>query len=616
MSERSSKLGTSSAEAPPPDSLASSRGLSLARLGPATAALGLVGLADPRVLLALPLLVGLSHFLPRNRISRAGELGIYAAIGGLLVLAARYGGEPRGGVTTTVALVATIFVLARVFFLPNLAAKGGDLALVLAAATAIGAPPQRFVPFGPVATFLVALATASRGLSRSELAPRAIFAAPKKRLVGLLFLVLAVGIGIAAGRVLPRFTYRYAEKLAMLLWHHPRSGFDDDVSLADGAGDVRKILESETVVLRVSGASVDHLRGKVYEVFDGNRWHGLSAIDPPRPLGTGTGTSSERTTVESLRPSKVYFAPLDLAVRDAPTRDGSIARGGKRSTWELVPAAPALPPPTSRDRTPARTYPDEIRALALEWTAGQPTDNDRLLAIEAHLLAGYRYTLSREPFQGSAIYDFLFVHRAGHCELFATAFALLARSVGIPTRLVGGYRVVEPGPQGDTYIVRERHAHAWVEAFHGDAWHTWDPTPAVAFTRKAPLWERALDAISDPRTEGVIGVTAVLVALGFFVRALAKKRKANTTEARRVAGLHPELVRLESVLAKEGVVRASSEGLFTFATRLEKAGDLLGAQAVRACANLSYGREGTEQDLRAHVNARVEDQRTTRPSLR
>jgi hypothetical protein len=613
LSPRASKLGTSPAEAPPRESPASGTGISLARLGPACAALGLVGLADPRVLLAVPLLAVLAHFLPQNRASRAGELGIYAVIGGVLVLAARYGGEPRGGVTTTVALVATIFVLARVFFQPNLAAKGGDLALVLVAATAIGAPPQRFVPFGPVATSLVALATASRWLLLGDLAPRAIFAAPKKRLAGLLFLVLAVGIGIAAGRALPRFTYRYAEKLAMLPWQRPRSGFDDDISLADGAGDVRKILESETVVLRVSGASVDHLRGKVYEVFDGHRWHGLSAIDPPRPLRTTA--SNELTTVEALQPSKVYFAPLDLAVRDAPTRDGSIARGGKRGTWELLPAVPALPPPTPRDRAPARTYPDEIRALALEWTAGQPTDNDRLLAIEGHLLAGYRYSLTREPFQGSAIYDFLFVHRAGHCELFATAFALLARSVGIPARLVGGYRVVEPGPRGDTYIVRERHAHAWVEAYHGDAWHTWDPTPAVAFTRKAPLWERALDAISDPKTEAAMGVVAGLVALGLFARTLVKRRKAKTTEAQRTAGLHPELVRLESVLAKDGVERARSEGLYAFAKRLEKGGDLLGAKAVRACANLSYGREGTEQDLVAQVNARVQD-RAARASLR
>ena len=591
-------------ESPSLGASSSEKRLSFARLGPACAALVLVGLADPRVLLALPVLVTLAHFLPQSRISRAGEIGSYAAIGRVLVLASRYGGEPRGGVTTTIALVATIFVLARVFFLPNLAAKGGDLALVLAAATAIGAPPQRFLPFGPVATCLVALATGSRRLSLRDFEPRALLFAPKKRLVGLLFLVDAIGIGIAAGRVLPRFTYRYAEKLAKLIWQRPRSGFDDELSLADGSGDVRKILESETVVLRVSGASVDHLRGKVYEVFDGNRWHGLSSIDPPRPLRTGT---NEHTTVEALQPSKVYFAPLDLAVRDTPTRDGSIARGAKRSSWDLVPAPPALPPPTSRDHAPARTYPNEIRALALEWTAGQPTDNDRLLSIEAHLLAGYRYTLSREPFQGSAIYDFLFVHRAGHCELFATAFALLARSVGIPARLVGGYRVVEPGPLGDTYIVRERHAHAWVEAYHGDSWHTWDPTPAVAFTRKAPLWERALDAISDPKTEAGIGVTAVLVAIGLFARTLAKRRKARTTEAQRTAALHPELVRLESVLAQEGVFRASSEGLFAFAKRLESAGDLLAAQAVRACANLCYGREGTEQDLAAHVNARIQE---------
>ena len=577
--------------------------LSIARVGPSVAAVGLVALADARVLVSVPLLALVAHLVPPKKLSRATELALYAALGGALVLVARFAGDPRGGVPTAIALVASVFVIVRMILFPVLAAKGGDLALVLVAATAIGAPPQPFVPFGPVATLLVALATASRVLTWNGPSPMAIRAALRKQLAAFVFLGLATLAGVAAGRALPLITYRYAAKLAKLIWDRPRSGFDDEVSLADGA-DVRRILESETLVLRASGTTVDHLRGKVYDVFDGNRWHGLSAIDPPRPLPQTTGRNAH-TTIEAVTPSRVYFAPLEFAVRDLPTRDGSISRGSPRSAWDLVPAAPAIAPPTARDRNYQRAFPEQVRKLALEWTAGRPTDNDRLLAIEEHLLTGYRYTLSREPFEGSAIYDFLFVHRAGHCELFATAFALLARAVGIPTRLVGGYRVVEPGALGDSYVVRERHAHAWVEAYHGDAWHTWDPTPAVAFTRKAPAWERALDALSEPRNEALVGAGAVLVAAGLVARSIAKKRRARAAEPGRAVPLHPELVRLEGVLASEGVVRARSEGLLAFASRLEKSGDSLGADAVRACAGLCYGREGTDEDLAARVTARV-----------
>lgn len=587
--------------------------LSIARIAPVVAALGLVGLADRRVLVALPIVVLVAHLAPQKKPSRVAELGIYAAAAGVIVLGARSGWEPRGGLPTAIALIAALFVVARVLFTPNLGPRGGDLGLVLLAATAIGAPPQRFVPFGPVATVLIGLAIAARGLTSNDVSLAAIRAAPKKRLAVLVFTGLAILCGVGAGRALPRLTYRYATRLAKLMWERPRAGFSDEISLSDGDGDVRKILESETVVLHVSGTSVDHLRGKIYETFDGKRWHGLSAIDPPRPEAPPLGARARTTTVEAVTPSRVYFAPIDLAVRNAPTRDGSIARGGLRSTWELYAAPPALPPPTSRDRVPSRVYTDEIRALAVEWTKGRPTDNDRLIAIEEHLLAGYRYTLAREPFTGSAIYDFLFVHHAGHCELFATAFALLARSVGIPTRMVGGYRVVEPGALGDSYVVRERHAHAWVEAFHGDAWHTWDPTPTTAFARRAPAWERALDALSQPRTEAALGAGALVVALALFARAIIKRRRARNVTALATVSLHPELVKLEACLATEGIVRARSEGLFTFASRLDAHGDSLAAEAVRACARLCYGREGTDETLAERVSARVD---APRPAVR
>lgn len=105
------------------------------------------------------------------------------------------------------------------------------------------------------------------------------------------------------------------------------------------------------------------------------------------------------------------------------------------------------------------------------------------------------------------IEDFVVNHRTGHCEYFASALVLMLRSQGIPARLVVGYHGGEYQPIGKYYLVREKHAHAWVEAHlppdqippntlvpeqihDGGAWLRLDPTPASAFTEQ--LGERTV----------------------------------------------------------------------------------------------------------------------------
>jgi hypothetical protein len=584
----------------------------MSRLGPAIAAIGFVSLGDPRAIVTLVPLVALHLLVEKRSVARASELGIYAALAAVVVATLRFGPEPRGGFATTIAGISAVFVGARSLFVPSFARHAADLGLVLVAATATGAPPQRFLPYGPLAIALLVLATYFREPRGETTKPTPAHVAARRRALGMAALFLAISslAGFAMGRALPIFTYRYATRLAKLVWERPRSSFEEDMVLEDGDASARTILESERVVLKVSGTSVDHLRGKVYDLFDGRRWHGMTSVDAPRGVAPSRGT---RVTVEAVHPSHVYFAPLDYAVVNATTRDGSIAKGPLRSTWEMVPEKAALAPPVARDLPTDRASPERVRALALEWTAGAPTDNDKLLALEEHLLRDYKYSLTREPFDGSALMDFLFVHKSGHCELFATAFALLARSIGIPARVVGGYRVVEPGPEGNTYVVRERHAHAWVEAFHGGTWHVWDPTPASAFSRKAPLWERALDAISDPRTLVVIVLITALGATFVFVRAFLQRR-AEARSRGAMPEASPQLARLEASLAEAGFVRPRHEGLFVFAESLDGHGEVAAARAVRSAAHYLYGHEGTAESLAEAVDRAIAERTKPRPA--
>lgn len=122
--------------------------------------------------------------------------------------------------------------------------------------------------------------------------------------------------------------------------------------------------------------------------------------------------------------------------------------------------------------------PSRVRSLAFEITAGQPTPYDQAAALEAYLRR-FPYTLDvPAPPLGRDVVDFfLFDLQEGYCDYYATSMAVLARSVGIPARLVIGYSrgFYEEGNQ--RFVVRENHAHAWVEIYFPDiGWIEFEPT--------------------------------------------------------------------------------------------------------------------------------------------
>jgi hypothetical protein len=93
--------------------------------------------------------------------------------------------------------------------------------------------------------------------------------------------------------------------------------------------------------------------------------------------------------------------------------------------------------------------------------------------------------------------NFLFERKRGHCEYFASAMTVMLRTLGIPARLITGFRGGEFNDITNNYIIRARDAHTWVEAyFPGPGWISFDPTPGS--TQAAPTvlnrWALYLDA--------------------------------------------------------------------------------------------------------------------------
>ena len=117
-------------------------------------------------------------------------------------------------------------------------------------------------------------------------------------------------------------------------------------------------------------------------------------------------------------------------------------------------------------------------ALAHQITDQYTNNYDKAVAIQRWLDDNLTYTLKLEEPTTEPVDYFLFERKKGHCEYFASAFAVLARSVGIPTRNVNGFLGGEWNEYQGYVAVRAGDAHSWDEVYFPKVgWVTFDPTP-------------------------------------------------------------------------------------------------------------------------------------------
>ena len=104
---------------------------------------------------------------------------------------------------------------------------------------------------------------------------------------------------------------------------------------------------------------------------------------------------------------------------------------------------------------------------------------DRARVFERYLRTNFSYTtdLLKEEVS-DPLAHFLFDRKAGHCEYFASAMAVMLRVVHIPSRVVTGFQSGAYNPITGWHVLRASDAHSWVEAWiPGQGWVTFDPTP-------------------------------------------------------------------------------------------------------------------------------------------
>jgi hypothetical protein len=144
---------------------------------------------------------------------------------------------------------------------------------------------------------------------------------------------------------------------------------------------------------------------------------------------------------------------------------------------------------------PAEIYlqlPEEkkaVVALAREIVAKARSPKEKIDCVLAYLQSNFTYSLNpKRDKRFLPLEDFLLHSREGYCEHFATAAAVLLREAGVPTRLAGGFLQGEWNSLGRYFMVRQRDAHTWIEAYLPDkGWVPFDPTPAAETPAFVPV---------------------------------------------------------------------------------------------------------------------------------
>ena len=124
----------------------------------------------------------------------------------------------------------------------------------------------------------------------------------------------------------------------------------------------------------------------------------------------------------------------------------------------------------------------QSREFARQLRASVDSNRDYAFAVLAHFQRNqFFYTLNPALLGENRIDDFLFSTLEGFCEHYASTFAFLMRTVGIPSRVIVGYQGAEYNRFENYMMVYQYNAHAWNEVWlEGEGWVRFDPTAAVS----------------------------------------------------------------------------------------------------------------------------------------
>ena len=211
-------------------------------------------------------------------------------------------------------------------------------------------------------------------------------------------------------------------------------------------------------------------------------------------------------------------------------------------------------PDTSVNLTSTGTISHAVFELANKVSASGKTDYERamLLKREIERRAVYNLNAGAIPQGKDPVEVFLFETREGYCDLFASSMVVMARSIGIPARLVTGYFPISGETDADgRYIVKESEKHAWAELMFKD--HGWVVFDATEGAQAVEGGERGSSNASPLANPGVmrlaLDILIAIVALAVVVLSVRAVVKSIRMPATRT-DLDREYLKFAAVLAR------------------------------------------------------------------
>jgi len=303
-----------------------------------------------------------------------------------------------------------------------------------------------------------------------------------------------------------------------------RSGLSDSMT----PGDISSLILSSEIAFRVrfEGAppakKLLYWRGPVFREFNGRSWNQSTQdlLDRTWPVAELSGEPTRyEITLEPMRnrwlfaldlpdprqlPAQSRIDRMATVIVEAPTIERRLIRWASFTSYVLEPEL--RPRDRERDtRLPPGSNPRAV-ALAQSWrTQGLGDAQVVDAALTMFREQPFFYTLEPPRLGTHSADEFIFDTRRGFCEHYSSAFAVLMRAAGVPTRVVTGYQGMEANAYGGYYLVRQSDAHAWNEVWlEGRGWVRVDPTSMIPPSR---IESSALEAMAgNEAREGLGGL--------------------------------------------------------------------------------------------------------------
>ncbi len=306
-------------------------------------------------------------------------------------------------------------------------------------------------------------------------------------------LLLALPLALVGFWLFPR--------LPTPLWGLPenavaRSGISESMS----PGDWIDLLADDRPAFRVRfegprpPSEALYWRGPVLTSFDGRTWRvnqWLSGFPAPvLPQGpvltryTLTLEPTDRHFVFALESPAGWPEGLALGF-DASLRSREPQRAITQYPLKAVAITAFEPTLSEAMRRTQLGLPEGFNPrsldLAQRWRTEAVSERAYVQRVLGWFKAEHAYSISAPPLGRHTVDEFLFDTQEGFCEHFASAFVVLMRAAGIPSRVVTGYAGGVYNRIGNFWVVRHMDAHAWAEVWFADeGWVRVDPTAAVA----------------------------------------------------------------------------------------------------------------------------------------